>query len=175
VAALKSGLDHFRVGYNSKRAVTGPGIDKMLADIRARHLARAVGDPLRGINTFAAPVLDHEGAVVLSVTAMGPESSFDARWTSAIAKALLDCTNDISRRGWDLRPRGGNSAVCRISGNTVSPPPCGSAPSSLFHVKKAWWILIVFRRVPQRHRGFDPGRQLLADRLGHHGFKRPVL
>jgi hypothetical protein len=55
VVALKSGLDHFRVGYNSKRAVTGPGIDKMLADIRARHLARAVGDPLRGINAFAAP------------------------------------------------------------------------------------------------------------------------
>jgi len=31
-------------------------------------------------------------------TAMGPERSFNARWTSAIAKALLDCTNDISRR-----------------------------------------------------------------------------
>jgi DNA-binding IclR family transcriptional regulator len=98
MAALKSGLDHFGVGYNSKRAITGPGIDKMLADIRARHLARAVGDPLPGINAFAAPVFDHEGAVVLSVTAMGPKSSFDARWTSAIARALLDCTNDISRR-----------------------------------------------------------------------------
>ena len=98
MAALKSGLDHFGVGYNSKRAVTGPGIKTMLADIRARHLARAVGDPLPGINAFAAPVFDHEGAVVLSVTAMGPERSFDARWTSAIAKALLDCTNDISRR-----------------------------------------------------------------------------
>jgi DNA-binding IclR family transcriptional regulator len=44
------------------------------------------------------PVFDHEGAVILSVTAMGPERSFDARWTSAIAKALLDCTDDISRR-----------------------------------------------------------------------------
>ncbi|HVD84688.1 MAG TPA: IclR family transcriptional regulator C-terminal domain-containing protein [Bradyrhizobium sp.] len=75
-----------------------PGIKTMLADIRARHLARAVGDPLPGINAFAAPVFDHEGAVVLSVTAIGPERSFDARWTNAIAKALLDCTDDISRR-----------------------------------------------------------------------------
>jgi DNA-binding IclR family transcriptional regulator len=38
-----------------------------------------VGDPSLGINAFAAPVFDHEGAVVLSVTAMGPERSFDAR------------------------------------------------------------------------------------------------
>jgi DNA-binding IclR family transcriptional regulator len=74
------------------------GIKTMLADIRARHLARAVGDPFPGINAFAAPVFDHEGAVVLSVTAMGPERSFDPRWTSAIAKARLDCTDDISRR-----------------------------------------------------------------------------
>jgi len=54
--------------------VKSPGIKTMLADIRARHLARAVGDPLPGINAFAAPVFDD------------------------IAKALLDCTDDISRR-----------------------------------------------------------------------------
>jgi len=78
--------------------VKSRGIKTMLADIRARHLARAVGDPSPGINALAAPAFDHEGAVVLSVTAMGPERSFDARWTSAIAEALLDCTNDISRR-----------------------------------------------------------------------------
>src|ERR1700738_3352753 len=46
--------------------------------------------------------------------------------------------------------------------------------SRLFHVKKGWWKSIIFRRVPQRHRGFDSGRQPLADRLGHHGFKRAV-
>jgi DNA-binding IclR family transcriptional regulator len=56
---------------------------------QAPRLAHSVGH---------APVFDHEGAVVLSVTAMGPERSFDARWTSAIAKALLACTNEISRR-----------------------------------------------------------------------------
>jgi DNA-binding IclR family transcriptional regulator len=70
----------------------------MLADVRARRLSRAIGDPLPGINAFAAPVFDHEGAVALSVTAMGPAATFDARWTSAIAKAVLDCANDISKR-----------------------------------------------------------------------------
>jgi hypothetical protein len=33
--------------------VKSPGIKTMRADIRARHLARAVGDPLPGINAFA--------------------------------------------------------------------------------------------------------------------------
>jgi DNA-binding IclR family transcriptional regulator len=98
MTALKSGLDHFGVGYNGKRTVTEASLRNMRAEIRARHLARAIGDPLPGINAFAAPVFDHEGAVVLSVTAMGPESSFDARWNSTIARALLDCTNDISKR-----------------------------------------------------------------------------
>jgi DNA-binding IclR family transcriptional regulator len=105
MAALKSGLDHLGVGYDSKRSVTGPAVANMIADVRARHLSRAVGDPLPGINAFAAPVFDHEGAVVLSVTAMGPEGTFDARWTSPVAKALLDCTNEISKRLGGFTPQ----------------------------------------------------------------------
>jgi len=84
------GIQSIEVGGRLLQALARAGEPMMLRDL--------VRDPLPGINAFAAPVFDHEGAVVLSVTAMGPERSFDARWTSAIAKALLDCTNDISRR-----------------------------------------------------------------------------
>lgn len=57
-----------------------------------------MGEPLRGVNAFSAPVYDHSGAVVLSVTAMGAVGTFDVNWNSAIAKALTDCTKTISRR-----------------------------------------------------------------------------
>ena len=97
-AALAEGLDRLSIGYDPKRETEGPAIEKILADVRSRGLARAVGEPLRGVNAFSAPVFDHSGAVVLSITAMGAVGTFDVNWNSPIAKALLDCTHAISRR-----------------------------------------------------------------------------
>jgi DNA-binding IclR family transcriptional regulator len=97
-AALESGLDRLGVGYDSQRASRGPKIARSLAEVRARGLARAVEDPLPGISAFAAPVFDHTGAIALVVTAMGPVGAFDVSWNSAIGKALLDCTAEISRQ-----------------------------------------------------------------------------
>lgn len=97
-AALKEDLDRLSIGYDPKRETRGPAIDKILADVRTRGLARAVAEPLRGVNAFSAPVFDHSGTVVLSVTAMGAVGTFDVNWNSPIAKALLDCTHAISRR-----------------------------------------------------------------------------
>ncbi|MCC8951303.1 IclR family transcriptional regulator, partial [Bradyrhizobium sp. Arg62] len=57
-----------------------------------------IGDPLPGVNAFAAPVFDHAGHVALVITAMGPEGTFDAGWDSAIATALRDCAGEISRQ-----------------------------------------------------------------------------
>jgi DNA-binding IclR family transcriptional regulator len=97
-AALDEELDRLSIGYDPKRTTRGPAVEKILADVRARGLARAVGEPLRGVNAFAAPVFDHSGAVILAVTAMGAVGTFDVGWNSPIAKALLTCTNAISRR-----------------------------------------------------------------------------
>lgn len=108
-AALESGLDRLGVGYDSKRSSRSPKNLKMLADVRACGLARAAGDPLPGINAFAAPIFDHTGAVVLVMTAMGPVGAFDASWSSPIAKALLDCTAGVSRR-LGFRVAGGSAA-----------------------------------------------------------------
>jgi DNA-binding IclR family transcriptional regulator len=103
-AALTEDLDRLSIGYDPNRKIKGPAIDKILADIRTRGLARAVGEPLRGVNAFSAPVFDHSGAVVLAVTAMGAVGTFDVNWNSPIASALLDCTNAISRRlGRDVK------------------------------------------------------------------------
>jgi DNA-binding IclR family transcriptional regulator len=103
-AAFSERLDRLSIGYDPKRTTKGPAVEKLLADVRARKLARAVGEPLRGVNAFAAPVFDHNGTVVLSVTAMGAVGTFDVGWNSAIAKSLLACTDTISRRlGYAVR------------------------------------------------------------------------
>lgn len=96
-AALDNALDRFGVGYNPKR-VKGARVADMLAEVRKHGLARALGDPLPGVNAFAAPVFDHAGHVALVITAMGPEATFDANWDSPIAKALRDCAGTISKR-----------------------------------------------------------------------------
>ncbi len=95
--ALDSGLDRFGVGYNPKRA-KGAKVVELLTEVRKHGLARALGDPLPGVNAFAAPVFDHAGHVALVITAMGPEATFDARWDSAIANALRECAGTISKR-----------------------------------------------------------------------------
>ncbi|WGR92891.1 hypothetical protein MTX20_34355 [Bradyrhizobium sp. ISRA435] len=96
--ALESGLDRLGVGYNPKRAPASAKTTEMLAEVRSRGLARAIGDPLPGVNAFAAPVFDHAGHVALVITAMGPEGTFDVSWDSAIAAALRNCASDISRQ-----------------------------------------------------------------------------
>ena len=97
-AALEDGLDRLGVGYNPKRAPKSPKVAELLGEVRRRGLARALGDPLPGVNAFAAPVFDHTGRVTLVITAMGPEGTFDAGWDSAIATALHSCAGDISRQ-----------------------------------------------------------------------------
>ena len=74
------------------------GAAEMLAEVRRNGLARAMGDPLPGVNAFAAPVFDHAGHVALVITAMGPAGTFDPRWGSPIAKALQACAADVSKR-----------------------------------------------------------------------------
>lgn len=109
--ALESGLDRLGVGYNPKRETITAKTTEMLAEVQSRGLARAIGDPLPGVNAFAAPVFDHAGHVALVITAMGPEGTFDASWDSAIATALRDCASDISRQLGHGTVRGVDIAV----------------------------------------------------------------
>jgi len=73
-------------------------IDPMLAEIRTRRMARAVGHPLPGINALSAPVFDHRGALALAITALGPVGSFDPAWDGPLAEALRECADRVSAR-----------------------------------------------------------------------------
>jgi DNA-binding IclR family transcriptional regulator len=75
--------------------------DDHIAEVRARRMARAVDLSVPGVSALAAPVFDGAGAIVLSITAIGPTASFDTRWDGPLAPALGRVADDLSRRlGW---------------------------------------------------------------------------
>jgi DNA-binding IclR family transcriptional regulator len=72
-----------------------------LAQIRADGIDTALSRPVPGINTLAAPVLDHTGSICLVLALMGPTGSFDSEVTGAPAQTLRAATLRLSRRfGW---------------------------------------------------------------------------
>lgn len=68
----------------------------LLAEIRQAGLARALGNPLPGIDALSVPVFDHSGNIALALTSLGPSSLFDASAQGPIAIALRDCAASIS-------------------------------------------------------------------------------
>jgi len=73
-------------------------LDTLLADVRVHGMARALGNPLPGVDALSVPVFDHTGAIVLALTALGPHGQFDAARDGAIARPLLACAREISRK-----------------------------------------------------------------------------
>ncbi|MFC5474263.1 IclR family transcriptional regulator [Paraherbaspirillum soli] len=72
--------------------------EQSLIDVRRRGLARVVGHPIPGVNALSAPVFDHNGNIVLAITAMGITGVFDPAWKGDMATALRACAGNISAR-----------------------------------------------------------------------------
>ena len=71
---------------------------RIVAEVREHGLARAVGEPIPGVNALSAPVFDHTGAIVMAVTTLGPSGTFDPDWNGALARAAGACASAISRK-----------------------------------------------------------------------------
>ena len=69
-----------------------------LEEVKRHGLSRSTGEIVPGINAMAAPVFDHKGAIVLSITAIGAAGVFDSNWDGELAKALKACARQISQR-----------------------------------------------------------------------------
>jgi DNA-binding IclR family transcriptional regulator len=69
-----------------------------LADIRRRGLSRAVDALVPGVSAMAAPVFDERGGIVLSLTAIGPSAMFDVRLDGAVARALREAAQGLSKQ-----------------------------------------------------------------------------
>ena len=72
--------------------------EAMAGEVRKHGLARAVGQPLPGINALSAPVFDATGSIVLAVTTLGPAGSFDPAWDGPLAQQIRACAQEISAR-----------------------------------------------------------------------------
>lgn len=76
-------------------------LEPILAAARRHGLARVEGVVLPGINAFGAPVFDHQGKLVLVITALGPAGLFPADWDSEAARLMKQTAADLSRElGW---------------------------------------------------------------------------
>jgi DNA-binding IclR family transcriptional regulator len=95
---IESGVDRASVGDEAVRQMTRNQIDKAVAEVREKGLARAVEKPIPGVNAFSAPVFDHSGSIALVITAIGPSHTFDADWNGPIAEELRKCAASVSMR-----------------------------------------------------------------------------
>lgn len=73
-------------------------LETFLAETRKHGLSRTLGQPIPGIDALCAPVFDSEGHIVLGILVMGTSATFDSNWDGAIAKALHQCAQEVSRR-----------------------------------------------------------------------------
>jgi DNA-binding IclR family transcriptional regulator len=73
-------------------------VEDAIIETRRHGLSRTIGQPIPGINAFCAPVFDSAGNLVLGITAMGPEATFDNDWNGKVAVPLRACAVEVSRR-----------------------------------------------------------------------------
>jgi DNA-binding IclR family transcriptional regulator len=73
-------------------------LQELLSEIKRTGIAKALGNPLPGIDALSVPVFDHSGNVALALTSLGPSSLFDATSDGPIAMALKACARDISEK-----------------------------------------------------------------------------
>ncbi|MFT4070274.1 IclR family transcriptional regulator [Paraburkholderia sp.] len=84
---------------------------RRLARIRADGIDTALSKPIPGINTLAAPVLDHTGSICVVLALMGPGGGFDCEPSGQPARTLRAATSRLSRRfGWMAAVSGAENA-----------------------------------------------------------------
>ena len=71
---------------------------ELVADIKRRHLSRAHGVLLPGVDALAAPVFDYRGNLVAVICAVGRTEVMSTRWDGPVAKALDAAARELSRR-----------------------------------------------------------------------------
>jgi DNA-binding IclR family transcriptional regulator len=76
-------------------------LEQALLAVRAQGFSRIKDVQLPGISALAMPVWDERGALVLSLTAIGPTPMFDTRPASALTQRLRLAADGLSARlGW---------------------------------------------------------------------------
>jgi DNA-binding IclR family transcriptional regulator len=79
-------------------------LNRHLADVRRRGLARTTGERYPGLNSFAAPIFDHNGRVILALTSFGLARAFPSSWDGVVPRALRVAADDLTNQLGGLRP-----------------------------------------------------------------------
>lgn len=90
--------DHRRLGPDIANPVTPESVHELLLEVRKHGISRALNNPTPGVCSFAAPVFDYSGNIVLGLTLMGRSGSFDFNWDGPQAVAAKRCAAEISKR-----------------------------------------------------------------------------
>lgn len=90
--------DYRRLGPDIATPLKPEEVQKRLAEVRKHGVSRTVNNPTPGVTSFAAPVFDYSGNMVLGVTLMGSSGTFDPDWDGPQAKAVKACAEEISKR-----------------------------------------------------------------------------
>jgi DNA-binding IclR family transcriptional regulator len=85
-------------GRGSTAELSRAEIEALLVETRLHGMSRTLGQPIPGIDAFCAPVFDSTNNLVLGITAMGPEATFDRDWEGRVAVPLRASALEISRR-----------------------------------------------------------------------------
>jgi DNA-binding IclR family transcriptional regulator len=90
--------DHRRLGPDIAKPIPPESVQEMLVEVRKHGVSRALNNPTPGICSFAAPVFDYSGNIVLGLTLLGRAGSFDFNWDGHQAQAAKRCAMEISKR-----------------------------------------------------------------------------
>ena len=90
--------DHRRLGPDIANPLTPESVQSLLMETRKFGLSRALNNPTPGICSFAAPVFDYSGNIVLGLTLLGRSGSFEFSWDGPQALAAKNCAAEVSKR-----------------------------------------------------------------------------
>jgi DNA-binding IclR family transcriptional regulator len=93
---LREEMDRARRQGRQDVPTTMDGVDRLLAEVRARGIARVVDTLLPGVVGFCAPVFDADAHLALGIVTMGPTGSFDTSWDGAVAAPLTQTARRLS-------------------------------------------------------------------------------
>jgi DNA-binding IclR family transcriptional regulator len=90
--------DNRRLGPDIASPIDPNNLKTMLEDVHTHGLSRSVNNPTPGVCSFAAPVFDYSGHIVLGITLLGRSTSFDHNWNGSQAAAAKGTAREVSKR-----------------------------------------------------------------------------
>jgi len=111
--------DFKRLGPDIATPLTSAQVDGQLAEVRHHRLSRSMNHPTPGVTSFAAPVFDYSGTIVLGITLMGSSGVFDPDWHGPQARAARDCAAEVSKRLGHAQPASAAPAAAPVAAMLV--------------------------------------------------------